>query len=139
MFFNSVISTVNELMPLYILSFPLILVNICLYGLYIKLEHGTNIPACAIIIFNPILFINVDLPLEFTPYKRIPLLDSLSISFILSGIFPKQTSFSIYICCVCILSTIGCLISFAIKNEHSFSTIDGLLYEYSNAFIAFVQ
>ena len=64
---TSLISTVNVLNPLKILSLPKILVKMAVYGLYSKLEQGTNIPACAIIREIPTDLFILLLPTPFVP------------------------------------------------------------------------
>jgi hypothetical protein len=55
---------INDDWPLNKLSVPTIRVNKELYGKYSNDEDAVKYPICANIIFNPIDFINVNLPEE---------------------------------------------------------------------------
>ncbi len=58
--------------PLNKLSVPTIRANKEVYVKYANEGDAVKYPICAKIIFNPIDFINVDLPDELIPYNNIP-------------------------------------------------------------------
>ena len=62
------------------LSPPGIRVKTLLYGQNSKYFEATYNPACAIIKFTPIDFINAVLPTELIPYSNIPFVFSVPIS-----------------------------------------------------------
>jgi hypothetical protein len=67
-----------------ILSCLSILVKSDSYGKYVKLDEGTNIPHCAIMIERPTAFMRLLFPAALRPYNSIPsmlLEDPNSMSF----------------------------------------------------------